>query len=126
MQGTTTPKQVMTQDTFSSEKILVPTVHGKPLRLRESNEENARRKSNAENSSGTMDGEPFLYYTVSTNHIGGMRYARENEDDVHEERDTTECKTNERRRSRYSVETHPMTDLMMFFKIGEDDIEVED
>ena len=56
-------------------------------------------------TSPTKQDDPFLYYSLSTNKLDGLRYALENEDD---------CGTDDEaeRRTRFSVEVHPLHDAM--------------
>ena len=95
------------QETYSNEEVLVPTIHDKPLRMRQLDD---------------SEDDPFLYYCLSKSRIGGLRYAQENASK--EGKYTTGTKRLEERRTRYSTETHPMNDLIMLYKMSDVDLEV--
>ena len=73
--------------------IMIPTFHHKPLRM--------AQPTTTASQPITRDS-PFLYYSISTNAVGGHHYVIEDSDD-----NSTASHTSHER-IRFPVEVHPM------------------
>ena len=104
------PSNTMPNESIcTDEKILVPTIRCRPLRMRQIHKDDSKMSpSTAETSLSSKNIEPFMYYSLSTNRIKGMRYLIE---EAGNDKEVIE-------RTQFPVEDYPYLDLMML----EDDI----